>query len=241
VLVAAVLATHPWLAAGTLTGKIQIRDDRPAPVKAGVPWEQWPLIQTAADQSTCSVSPLDLAAMADLKRNFGQSVDAWVVIARTLCARGYGVDRVRALNSFGSGTDYAAAVTALAATLVPPEDVVHVAEQWLGVPYVFGGCSRNGVDCSCLVELVFQKVGISLPRTAAEQHSATTRVTREQLLPGDLVFFANTYMPGISHVGIYIGGGQQINAPTERQSVSIQPVFEGYWGAHFAGGGRVKR
>jgi cell wall-associated NlpC family hydrolase len=55
------------------------------------------------------------------------------------------------------------------------------------------------------------------------------------------VFFANTYMPGISHVGIYIGGGQQINAPTEGQRVSVQPVFEGYWGAHFVAGGRVSR
>ena len=60
-------------------------------------------------------------------------------------------------------------------------------------------------------------------------------------MPGDLVFFVNTYMPGISHVGIYLGGGQQINAPTEGQRVSIQPVFTGYWGDHSAGGGRAQR
>jgi cell wall-associated NlpC family hydrolase len=95
------------------------------------------------------------------------------------------------------------------------------------------------VDCSCLVELVYQHLGINLPRTAADQYAATSRLTRDQLQPGDLVFFANTYMPGISHVGIYIGNDQQINAPTEGQPVSVQPVFEGYWGAHYAGAGRV--
>jgi cell wall-associated NlpC family hydrolase len=97
------------------------------------------------------------------------------------------------------------------------------------------------VDCSCLVQLVFRVLGINLPRTAAEQFAATAPVAREALRPGDLVFFANTYMPGISHVGLYIGGGRQINAPTEGQPVSVQPVFDGYWGAHFVAGGRVSR
>jgi cell wall-associated NlpC family hydrolase len=120
-------------------------------------------------------------------------------------------------------------------------DVVQIASSWLGVPYVFGGCSRTGVDCSCLVMLVYRAVGVSLPRIASDQFNATTRLSREQLQPGDLVFFANTYEPGISHVGIYIGGGLQINAPTEGQVVSIAPVFTGYWGAHYAGAGRVKR
>jgi cell wall-associated NlpC family hydrolase len=128
----------------------------------------------------------------------------------------------------------------------PPEigpllgDVLDVARTWLGVPYAFGGCSRRGVDCSCFVQLVYRALGVNLPRVASDQFNATARLSREDLVPGDLVFFANTYMPGISHVGIYIGGGQQINAPTEGQTVSIQPVFSGYWGAHYAGAGRVK-
>jgi cell wall-associated NlpC family hydrolase len=116
---------------------------------------------------------------------------------------------------------------------------VQRAEGWIGVPYVFGGCTRTGIDCSCLVQLVYQSLGISLPRTAAEQYAATTRVSRDQLQSGDLVFFVNTYMPGISHVGIYMGGGRQINAPSEGRTVSIQPVFDDYWGAHYIGAGRV--
>lgn len=120
-------------------------------------------------------------------------------------------------------------------------DVVEQAEDWLGVRYVFGGCSRRGVDCSCLVQLVYRAVGVNLPRVAADQFNATIRLSREDLQPGDLVFFANTYMPGISHVGIYIGGGLQINAPTEGELVQVAPVFSGYWGAHYAGAGRVRR
>jgi cell wall-associated NlpC family hydrolase len=275
-MVGAVIATHPWLAAGALSGPIRVQASA---VRAGVPAEQWRLMVAAASQSTCHVSAEDLAAIAAIESNFGQNLvnarsgafgygqfdsatwaafgsgnpnsaaDALPAIARTLCARGYGVDRVRALNGYGGcltpqclgSSDYASSVSSIAASLSIPIDVVQAAERWVGVPYVFGGCSATGVDCSCLVQLVFRGLGVSLPRTAAEQFAATTRVPREALQPGDLVFFANTYMPGISHVGIYIGGGQQINAPTEGQRVSVQPVLDGYWGVHFVAGGRVSR
>jgi cell wall-associated NlpC family hydrolase len=122
---------------------------------------------------------------------------------------------------------------------------VEIARHYLGVPYVFGGSNpATGLDCSGLVQLVFRQVGIVLPRTAQLQYAATTRIPRDQLEAGDLVFFARTYADPhdwITHVGIYIGGGMQINAPTEGQVVSIQPVFSGFWGAHFDSGGRVRR
>jgi cell wall-associated NlpC family hydrolase len=120
---------------------------------------------------------------------------------------------------------------------------VEIARHYLGVPYVFGGSNPAvGLDCSGLVQLVFAQLGVRLPRTAQLQYEATTRLTREQLQPGDLVFFARTYpdpRDWVTHVGIYAGGSLQINAPTEGQVVSIQPVFSGFWGAHFVGGGRV--
>jgi cell wall-associated NlpC family hydrolase len=276
VMVGAVVATHPWLAVGALSGPIRVQ---PSAVIAGVPAAQWPLMVAAANQSTCHVSANDLAAIAAIESNFGQNLvnprsgafgygqfdsatwaafgagnpndprDALPAMARTLCARGYAVNRTGALNSYGGcltplclgNGDYASSVSSMAASFSVPVDVVQVTERWLGVPYVFGGCSVTGVDCSCLVQLAFRGLGINLPRTAAEQYAATTRVPREALQPGDLVFFANTYMPGISHVGIYIGRGQQINAPTEGQKVSVQPVFDGYWGTHFVAGGRVSR
>jgi cell wall-associated NlpC family hydrolase len=120
---------------------------------------------------------------------------------------------------------------------------IDMARRYLGVPYVFGGTNPSvGLDCSGLVQLVFRQLGLALPRTAQQQYDATSRLTRGQLQPGDLVFFARTYADPndwITHVGIYIGNGQQINAPTEGQVVSIQPVFTGFWGDHLAGGGRV--
>ena len=106
------------------------------------------------------------------------------------------------------------------------------------MPYVFGGCSCGGVDCSCLVQNVYTAVGVHLPHVAVDQFNATTPIGDPQ--PGDLVFFANTYAPGISHVGIYIGNGLQINAPTSGQVVSAASVFSGYWGAHYAGAHRVR-
>jgi cell wall-associated NlpC family hydrolase len=125
----------------------------------------------------------------------------------------------------------------------PASGVIAEAQTWLGVPYLFGGCSRSGVDCSCFVELVYAALGISLPRTTQVQWNATARVDQADLQPGDLVFFAHTYQSGdpITHVGIYLGSGMQINAPDTGQVVSIQPVFTGFWGAHFAGGGRPRR
>ncbi len=128
----------------------------------------------------------------------------------------------------------------LSAAPRPVQGAVQVAEQWLGVPYVLGGCSRSGVDCSCLVQLVYRTLGVNLPRIAADQWRAVQHIERDDLQPGDLVFFRDTYMPGLSHVGIYVGNGDMINAPTEGQPVSAMHAFSGYWGAHYAGAGRVE-
>jgi cell wall-associated NlpC family hydrolase len=151
-----------------------------------------------------------------------------------------------------SGSDVASNAPALARTPItlpaptagPPLEgdlggrVVQIAQLWLGVPYQFGGCSHTGVDCSCLVQNVYAALGIRLPRVAVDQFNATVPISDPQ--PGDLVFFANTYQPGISHVGIYIGNGLQINAPTTGQVVSVASAVSGYWGAHYAGARRVR-
>jgi peptidoglycan DL-endopeptidase CwlO len=105
--------------------------------------------------------------------------------------------------------------------------VVGIALQYLGVPYVWGGSSPStGFDCSGFVMYVFAQVGVSLPHHAASQWSYGTPVSREQLAPGDLVFFS-----GLGHMGIYIGGNQFVHAPHTGDVVKISSMDE-RWGSY---------
>lgn len=109
-----------------------------------------------------------------------------------------------------------------------------------GVPYVRGGTSRGGFDCSGFTRYVYARQGVSLPRTAADQSGVGTRVSRDELRSGDLVFFAGTYKRGISHVGIYVGDGNFIHAPRTGSAVRIDDLDSSYYRAHWAFGRRVK-
>jgi len=102
----------------------------------------------------------------------------------------------------------------------------------VGVPYVFGGTSRSGFDCSGYTQYVFKGSGVSLPRTAAEQFKVGSSVSREQLKSGDLVFF-QTYTSGASHVGIYIGGGQFAHA--SNSGVAVSSLNESYYAGRYLG------
>ncbi|HEY0372757.1 MAG TPA: C40 family peptidase [Thermoanaerobaculia bacterium] len=118
--------------------------------------------------------------------------------------------------------------------------LVQRALSWLGVPYRFGGQDeKKGFDCAGLVRRVFSTVAVDLPRTAAAQFRQGCIVQREELQPGDLVFFRDTYKHGISHVGIYIGTGQFVHAPSSRRSVSIDRLDSPYFDRRFAGGRRL--
>lgn len=99
------------------------------------------------------------------------------------------------------------------------EAVVKYAEQYLGVPYAYGGTGPRGFDCSGFAQYVYAAFGYNLPRTAAEQASAGVKVSQSELMPGDLVFFNTEGY--ISHVGIYKGGGAFIHSPKPGQTVKI--------------------
>ena len=101
----------------------------------------------------------------------------------------------------------------------------------LGKPYVWGATGPSSFDCSGLTQAAWRDAGVSLPRTTYTQINAGPRVSRSELAPGDLVFF----YPGVTHVGLYIGGGQMIHAPRPGAPVRIAPVSE----MPFAGATRV--
>ena len=115
--------------------------------------------------------------------------------------------------------------------------LVQNARSLVGVPYVFGGTSRSGFDCSGYTQYVFKGSGISMPRTASEQFSVGSSVNRAQLQSGDLVFFS-TYAPGASHVGIYIGGGSFVHA--SNSGVRTSSLSESYYASRYLGARRVR-
>ena len=115
--------------------------------------------------------------------------------------------------------------------------VLRTAYNMRGVPYVFGGTSPYGFDCSGFTQYAFSAAGYNLPRMADSQYYAFRKVSSGNLQPGDLVFFS-TYASGASHVGIYVGNGQFIHAGTST-GVTVSALWEGYWGARYIGAARV--
>ena len=105
------------------------------------------------------------------------------------------------------------------------KNIFDTAVQFLGTPYVWGGSSTSGFDCSGLTQYVYNQNGISIPRTAQEQYNSGVAVDKSQLQVGDLVFF-NGYKgsSGIGHVGIYAGNGQYIHAPKSGDVVKISSL-----------------
>ncbi|MHB2016856.1 MAG: C40 family peptidase [Candidatus Xenobia bacterium] len=121
---------------------------------------------------------------------------------------------------------------------LPPSGVLDIAKRLFGVPYIWGGGSPNGADCSGFVQEVFRLAGYALPRTADVQYTATVEVPKNAAKPGDLVFFS-TYAPGPSHVGIYEGDGRFIHASSS-QGVTESTLSETYYAKHFLAIHRIK-
>jgi len=111
--------------------------------------------------------------------------------------------------------------------------VVGIAMQYLGTPYVWGGASPGGFDCSGFVMYVYAQMGVSLPHSSYAQYGYGSPVSRDQLEPGDLVFF-----DGLGHVGIYVGGGSFIHAPHTGDVVKISSL-SGWYASTFVGGRRL--
>jgi cell wall-associated NlpC family hydrolase len=142
--------------------------------------------------------------------------------------------------SSGPATDFPADGTSSASSVAAPPPskyggVVGIAMQYLGTPYVWGGASPGGFDCSGFAMYVYAQVGISLPHNAAMQYgSVGVPVSRDDLQAGDLVFF-----DGLGHMGIYIGGGQFIHAPHTGDVVKISSLYDSWYASTYYGAKRV--
>lgn len=115
--------------------------------------------------------------------------------------------------------------------------LLRVAESRIGTPYRYGGAGPDAFDCSGLVAYAHRELGVTVPRTAAEQFAAATPVPRHELRPGDLVFFRLSGRQ-VSHVGIYAGGDRFVHAPQSGGQVRVASLDEEVFRRGFAGAGR---
>lgn len=122
-------------------------------------------------------------------------------------------------------------------TLKSKTSIISTAKEFIGVPYVWGGTTPAGFDCSGFTRYVFASQGITLPRVSKDQYGVGTAVTFSNLIPGDLVFFNLTSGTLVSHVGIYLGDGQFISA-TSSKGIAIYS-FTPYWANAYVGARRV--
>jgi len=132
----------------------------------------------------------------------------------------------------------ASAIAPQAVTVVAPPSThsgaADAALGQLGTPYVWAGSQPGGFDCSGLVMWAFAQVGVALPHSSYAQYGYGVPVSRDQLQPGDLVFF-----DGLGHVGIYIGGDQFVHAPHTGDGVKISSLNEGWYASTFVGARRI--
>jgi len=120
----------------------------------------------------------------------------------------------------------------------PGTTIARTAETLLGAPYRDGGALPDGFDCSGLVNYVFARHGVAVPRDVRRQSAAGEPVNRDGIAPGDLVFFATTGS-GPTHVGIAIGGGRFIHAPKSGDVVRVDSLSAAYWKSRFVAARRV--
>ncbi|MDP4143855.1 MAG: C40 family peptidase [Bacillota bacterium] len=118
-------------------------------------------------------------------------------------------------------------------------DVISYAYQFMGKPYVWGAAGPSAFDCSGFTAYVFSKFGIQMDHYTGSQFDMGTAVSKDKLAAGDLVFF-NTYS-SVSHVGIYIGGGNFIHASSGSHKVTVSNLSESYYSQRYAGARRVLR
>jgi len=161
---------------------------------------------------------------------------AVVVLAATGCSSSRKVSR-------GSDGKTSAREAAAAAVKDAPERskrLIEEAYRWIGTPYVYGGTTRSGTDCSGFLQSVYRNaLGISIPRSTREQSEYCANVKADNLEAGDLVFFNSNGRKGkVSHVGLYVGNGKIVHASSSRGVIESR-LSEKYYTSHYNHSGRV--
>ena len=137
------------------------------------------------------------------------------------------------------GTSLPASSASAAPVSVSGAQILAEAQKYLGCPYMAGGSSPSGFDCSGYVYYVLKQVGLSPYRTPASQFGQGTEVDKSDLQIGDVVFFSSNSGRSLTHVGIYSGNGQFIHAPNSRSTVSYSDLTSGYWANTYYGARRI--
>lgn len=179
-----------------------------------------------------SAPPLRSASMGDLDAKLAAAQSRLAKAQRDL---GQGQQQLQQLTS-----TMRLAMKEAGSDAVGLHPFVRVASRYAGTPYVWGGESRYGFDCSGFIIRVMRDLGYkALPHSAAEQFNYGTPVSKSMLKPGDLVFFANTYKPGVSHVGIYIGRHRFIHAASTKKGTIVSDLRDALYVKHYAGARRL--
>lgn len=162
--------------------------------------------------------------------HFNLSEDTFINKFKEIASKQNKINQATIFNTFVGGS-----IKVHIPSSVTRENVATESENFLGIPFVWGGTSYEGVDCSGLTYLVYQKFNVKIPRTAGKQYKLGKFVLRNELQKGDLVFFRTKSIKA-SHVGIYIGKGKFIHAFTSKTGVIISSIDNRYYRRRFIGG-----
>ncbi|WP_094604440.1 hypothetical protein SPSIL_053310 [Sporomusa silvacetica DSM 10669] len=167
----------------------------------------------------------------------GGSSNLLNILLALLLGKVLGTSSTSNSNDISSALGAAIIPKTAASTDTKATEIIKNAQKYMGVPYVWGGDTPDGWDCSGYTQYVMKESGITIPRTAAEQFNTGIAVNKNDLKIGDLVFFT-TYKAGASHVGFYMGDGKFIHASSVAKQVTINALSEDYYTEHYIGARR---
>ena len=197
--------------------------------------EQQSLLSSVDAEVQQMIAAQEAAQQAAALRASRQAA-AQAAVSQTQATQSYAATAVGA-SAAAPSTGTSSTTSDASAVVVPPSGysgVVGVAMSEIGTPYVWAGASPSGFDCSGLVMYSYAQEGVSLPHSSYAMWNIGTSVPKDQLEPGDIVFF-----DGLGHVGIYIGGGEFVHAPHTGTDVQVSSLDSGSYAASYDGARRI--